>query len=134
MIVKMKRDYAISYKYAWLIKGNIYDSTKLPDEVKAKIPDLVKRGIAVEILDKSVKGHGVSENYRVKQLEQKKIEDAQNKEDADNRQAQTQISGVIKPVEVKKEQKKGRSTKKVEVVAPIVEEVKEDPIDISEGE
>jgi hypothetical protein len=122
MIVKMKRDYAISYKYAWLLKGNIYDSTKLPKEVKDKIPDLVKRGIAVEMADKSVKGQGVSENYRVKQLEQKKIEDAQSKDDAENRSEQAQASNIIKPAEVKKPRTSKKKEVTIEVVAPIVEE------------
>jgi len=86
MLIKMKRDVAISYKYAWLLKGNTYDSTKLPEEIKKRVPEFLKKGVAVEIKGAKTKGAGVAKNYRVAQLEAKKAEAAKETADAAERQ------------------------------------------------
>ena len=73
--VKMLRTVTVSYKYEWLMKGDIYDTDKVPAEVKAKIEEAVSKGKAV-VVD-APKGKGVAVNSRSLELEKKLKEEAE---------------------------------------------------------
>ena len=73
-IIRMKKDYQVSYKYNMLLKGNNYQVDKLPPEVRKAVSGLIKSGWAIEIKEVNVVVNAVAENARSKQLEKQKEE------------------------------------------------------------
>jgi hypothetical protein len=71
-IIRMKRDYHFSYKYAPLFKGTNYKIENLPKELQACVPSLLKSGYAVGIDSGPV--DVVGENARSIILEQKRLD------------------------------------------------------------
>ena len=121
MIIRMKRDYQVSYKYATLLKGNNYDVNTLPVEVRTAIKKLLSAGWAVEVQSKPTAV--ISVNHASQILEERqKQEDAKRAEMLDRQEVARQaVKTVIeeKPVLVPKKQEDT-----IQSVKPVVEEEK----------
>ena len=107
-IIRMKRDYYASYKYAPLLKDNRYDVAKLPKDVQAKVAGLIKGGYAIEV---------DSGNLNVVNVNSRSILLEQRQQEKDTSEVAT-----LARQELARQQMKVQEPIKLPIAEPIIEE------------